>query len=164
MTSMPPSGAPLRIERTFAAPPAVVFDAWTSVSVLRLWWPAGPDWDTTDAEVDVRVGGRLRLVMRSPDGAEFGGEGHYVEITPPARLVFTWQWDTAELGTGAQLVEITFTENQDSTTTVVLINRGLTEAQEQSHFAGWQASFDNLDRVLSRETGTSAPTDQTVQR
>lgn len=149
MTGPPADDAPLRIERTFAAPAATVFDAWTSASVLRLWWPAGPDWDTTVADVDVRVGGRLRLVMRSPDGTEFGGEGRYVEITPPTRLVFTWQWDAAELGTAEQLVDVSFTENADQTTTVVLINRGLTEAEKQSHLEGWQASFDNLDRALA---------------
>ena len=163
MTGMPPSDAPLRIERTFAAPAATVFDAWTSAGVLRRWWPAGPDWDTTVAEVDVRVGGQLRLVMRSPDGAEFGGEGRYVEITPPTRLVFTWQWDKPELSTAAQLVEVSFTENPDSTTTVVLINRGLTESEQQSHREGWQASFDNLDRVLSEDAGDAAPrSDQAV--
>jgi uncharacterized protein YndB with AHSA1/START domain len=165
MTGTPPSDAPLRIERTFAAPAATVFDAWTSAGVLRRWWPAGPDWDTTVAEVDVRVGGQLRLVMRSPDGAEFGGEGRYVEITPPTRLVFTWQWDKPELGTAAQLVEVSFTENPDSTTTVVLINRGLTESEQQSHREGWQASFDNLDRVLSDDAGDAAPrSDQAVQQ
>jgi uncharacterized protein YndB with AHSA1/START domain len=164
MTTMLPGGAPLRIERTFAAPAAVVFDAWTSADMLRRWWPAGPDWVTTVAEVEVRVGGRLRLVMRSPDLTEFGGEGQYVEISPPTRLVFTWQWDTADLGTAAQLVEITFTENQDLTTTVVLINRGLTEADVRSHLEGWHASFDNLDRVLSGDAGPGAPTDGAVRR
>jgi uncharacterized protein YndB with AHSA1/START domain len=156
MTGMPPTGPPLRIERTFAAPAAAVFDAWTSAGVLRQWWPAGPDWDTTVADVDVRVGGLMRLVMRSPDGAEFGGEGRYVEITPPTRLVFTWQWDSRELGTAAQLVEVTFTENPDLTTTVVLINRGLSESEQQSHLEGWHASFDNLDRVLSDSGGGTA--------
>jgi uncharacterized protein YndB with AHSA1/START domain len=156
MTGMPPTGPPLRIERTFAAPAAAVFDAWTSAGVLRQWWPAGPDWDTTVADVDVRVGGLMRLVMRSPDGAEFGGEGRYVEITPPTRLVFTWQWDSRELGTAAQLVEVTFTENADLTTTVVLINRGLSESEQQSHLEGWHASFDNLDRVLSDSGGGTA--------
>jgi uncharacterized protein YndB with AHSA1/START domain len=165
MTGIPPSDPPLLIERTFAAPAAAVFDAWTSASVLRRWWPAGPDWDTTVADVDVRVGGLLRLVMRSPDGAEFGGEGRYVEITPPTRLVFTWQWDSAELGTAAQLVEVSFTENPDKTTTVVLINRGLTESEKQSHLEGWQASFDNLDRVFAESAGdTTSPSDRAVQQ
>jgi len=151
------TGTPaLRIERTFAAPAAVVFDAWTSVDVLRRWWPAGPGWDTPVAEVDARVGGRLRLVMRAPDGAEFGGEGGYVEIDRPRRLVFTWRWDGTELPAGEQLVEVTFTENEDATTTVLLVNRGLSAAERESHSEGWQASFDNLDAVLSQDAGRPA--------
>jgi uncharacterized protein YndB with AHSA1/START domain len=156
MTSDERERNPLRIERTFAAAAATVFDAWTSVEVLRLWWPAGPGWETPVADVDIRVGGRLRLVMRAPDGTEFGGEGRYVEISRPTRLVFTWQWDSVQLGARSQLVEITFTENADATTTVVLVNRGLTESDEQSHREGWQASFDNLDDILASSEATRA--------
>jgi uncharacterized protein YndB with AHSA1/START domain len=156
MTSDEYERDPVRVERTFAAAAATVFDAWTSVEVLRRWWPAGPGWETPVADVDIRVGGRLRLVMRAPDGAEFGGEGHYVEISRPTRLVFTWKWDTVQLGTQPQLVEVTFTENADKTTTVVLVNRGLTESEEQSHREGWQASFDNLDDILGSAEATHA--------
>jgi uncharacterized protein YndB with AHSA1/START domain len=145
----PPDPTVLRLERTFKAPARVVFDAWTSAEVLRRWWPAGPDWDTPVAEVDVRVGGRLRLVMRSPDGQEFGGGGEYVEITPPDRLVFTWTWD-GDWAEGAQVVEVDFAEQANGTTTVVMTNRGLEDEESQrSHRDGWQASFDNLDRVLA---------------
>lgn len=151
MRSDDPTHETLRIERTFAAEAAAVFDAWTSVEMLRRWWPAGPDWDTPEAEVDLRVGGRLRLVMRDPDGVRVGGEGRWVEITRPTRLAFTWRWDSADLGTQPQLVEVTFTENPDVTTTVVLLNRNLAEPDQQSHYEGWQASFDNLDGVLRGE-------------
>lgn len=146
------SGGPrvLRLERTFGAPPGAVFEAWTSAEVLRRWWPAGPNWETPVAEVDVRVGGRLRLVMRSPDGAEFGGSGAFIEITPPQRLVFTWTWDGHEGHEGSQLVEVDFHERDDGTTTVVLTNRGLRdEESRQSHREGWEASFDNLEKVLT---------------
>jgi uncharacterized protein YndB with AHSA1/START domain len=52
----------------------------------------------------VRVGGSLRLVMRNPEGEEFGGSGEYLEITPPPeRLVFTWTWDGHEGHEGTQL-------------------------------------------------------------
>ena len=56
----------LRIERTFQAPAEAVFDAWTSEEVLRRWWHAEHDWETTEAEVDLRVGGVVRVVMRDP--------------------------------------------------------------------------------------------------
>jgi uncharacterized protein YndB with AHSA1/START domain len=146
----PPDPAPLRLERTFNASAAEVFEAWTSAEVLRRWWPAGSDWETPVAEVDVRVGGSLRLVMRSPGGEEFGGRGEYVEIIPPERLVFTWTWDGHEGHEGTQLVEVEFRGREDGTTTVVLTNRGLEdEESKRAHREGWEASFDNLDRVLA---------------
>jgi len=138
----------LRIERVFAAPVTEVFDAWTSVQVLRRWWPAGPGWDTPVAEVDARVGGRLRLVMRDTDGARFGGEGRYLLIDRPHRLSFSWRWDDAMPGVGVQTVDVGFTDNGDGTTTVVLTNSGLSAANEQDHREGWDASFDNLDVAL----------------
>jgi uncharacterized protein YndB with AHSA1/START domain len=140
----------IRIERTFRAPAQAVFDAWTSVEALRRWYPPGADWDTPVAEVDLRVGGRLRLVLRSPTGEEFGGGGEYREITPPTRLVFTWTWDRPDAGDGTQLVEVDFSERPDGSTKVVMTNRGLLdEATRESHRDGWEGSFDNLDRVLA---------------
>jgi uncharacterized protein YndB with AHSA1/START domain len=146
----PPDPDALRLERRFDAPADAVFEAWTSPDVLRRWWPAGSDWETPVAEVDPQVGGSLRLVMRSPDGEEFGGRGEYLEVKPPARLVFTWTWDGHELHQGTQLVEVDFEEHPDGTTTVVLTNRGIRdEESRRSHREGWDASFDNLDRVLA---------------
>jgi uncharacterized protein YndB with AHSA1/START domain len=147
----PPGPTAIRIERTFSAPARAVFEAWTSAEALRRWYPPGADWDTPVAEVDLRVGGRLRIVMRSPDGEEFGGGGEFREIAPPTRLVFTWAWDRPDVAEGAQLVEVDFSEDPDGTTTVVLTNRGLRdEASRESHREGWEGSFDNLERVLAR--------------
>jgi uncharacterized protein YndB with AHSA1/START domain len=146
-----PSGrSPLRIERTFAAPAGAVFDAWISPDMLRRWWPAGVGWDTPVAEVDPRVGGRVRLVMRDPAGNEFGGEGEYLEIVRPMRLVFTWRWDAATgLGTELQRVEVDFLQNPDATTTVVLVNHGIRDEETADHREGWQASFDNLEQAVA---------------
>jgi uncharacterized protein YndB with AHSA1/START domain len=143
-----PVRPPLRIERTFAADPERVYDAWTSADALRRWWPAGAGWTTPVAEVDVRVGGRLRLVMRDTDSTEFGGEGIYLTLERPHRLAFTWRWDDPALGSERQVVEVTFTANLDGTTTVVLTNTGLTEAQAEDHREGWELSFVNLDALL----------------
>lgn len=146
----PPDRSVLRIERTFTAQAESVFAAWTSVEVLRRWWHAGPDWSTPIAEIDVRVGGKLRLVMRNPEGQVFGGSGEFIEIEPPRRLVFTWTWDGHAGHEGRQLVEVDFQQGDDGTTTVVLTNRGLPdEESRRSHEGGWQESFDNLDRVLA---------------
>jgi uncharacterized protein YndB with AHSA1/START domain len=140
------SGHTLRIERTFQAPAQAVFDAWTSEEVMRRWWHAGHDWETTEAEVDLRVGGTLRVVMRDPQNdAEYGGGGRYTEIDPPRRLAFTWIWDGTDT---RQLIEIDF-EEAGGATTVRFTHRDLwNEEAVRSHEEGWNNCFDNLERTL----------------
>jgi uncharacterized protein YndB with AHSA1/START domain len=138
----------LRIERTFQAPAQAVFDAWTSEEVMRRWWHAVHDWETTVAEVDLRVGGSVRVVMRDPDtDNEYGGGGQYTEIDPPNRLAFTWIWDDNDTRT---LIELDF-EETDGATTVRFTHSALwSEEAVRSHEEGWTGAFDNLDRALAQ--------------
>ncbi len=141
-------GHRLEIERTFDAPAQVVFDAWTNEAVLRRWFHAGPQWETPTAEVDLRVGGRLRLVMRDPEaGEDHGAGGEYTLVDPPRRLAFTWRWDDQE--SERQLIELEFTERQGATT-VRMTSRGIaTQERRDDHREGWRLCFDNLDRALT---------------
>jgi uncharacterized protein YndB with AHSA1/START domain len=136
----------LRMERTYDAPAQRVFDAWTSEEVMRRWWHAGHDWETTEARVDLRVGGSLRVVMRNPhDGAEYGGGGEYTEVDPPTRLAFTWTWDD---DSRRQLIEIDF-EETEGLTKVRFTHRNLHDEESvRSHEDGWGKAFDNLARTL----------------
>ena len=136
----------LRMERTFEAPAQAVFDAWTSEEVMRRWWHVEQDWATTVAEVDLRIGGAVRVVMRNPhDDAEYGGGGRYTEIEPPHRLAFTWMWDGNDT---RQLIELEF-EETDGVTTVRLTNSDLWDEEAvRSHQEGWAGAFDNLERTL----------------
>jgi uncharacterized protein YndB with AHSA1/START domain len=142
------TGDTLRMERAFQAPAQAVFDAWTSAEVMRRWWHAEHDWETTVAEVDLRLGGTVRVVMRNPhDGAEYGGGGYYTEIDPPSRLAFTWIWDG---DTTRQLIELDF-EETGGVTVVRFSHSGLwNEAAVRSHEEGWGSAFDNLERTLAR--------------
>jgi uncharacterized protein YndB with AHSA1/START domain len=141
-----PGSLALRIERTFDASVQAVFDAWTNVDVLRRWWHAEHDWETPHAEVDLRVGGGIRLVMRNPvNGAEYGGQGEFTVVSPPTQLAFTWSWDDVP---GRQLIEVEFT-GHGSATTVVMTHHGIAEAARGEYLEGWQDSFDNLDRALA---------------
>jgi uncharacterized protein YndB with AHSA1/START domain len=137
----------LRIARTFDAPAEAVFDAWTSAEVLRRWFHVGPDWDTPEAEVDLRVGGRVRVVMRRPDGTEVGASGEYTEIDRPHRLSLTWSFDDDP--SNRQLIELSFSETGRSTT-VVMINSGIsTDGRRDAQHDGWHGCYDNLERVLA---------------
>ena len=138
----------VRMQRTFRAPAQDVFDAWTSVEVLKRWWHAEHEWETPHAEVDLRVGGAIRLIMRNPgDGSEYGGGGEYIAIEAPTRLVFTWRWDGDD-DSKRQLIEIDFIDHGD-TTTVVLTHTGLPGDETDDYVDGWQKSFDNLEVALA---------------
>ncbi len=136
----------LPIERTFQAPVERVFDAWTTKEVMRRWWQAEVGWETSVAEVDLRVGGEVRVVMRDPaKDADYGGGGRYTEIDPPRRLAFTWLWDG---DTRRTLIEIDF-EESDGATTVRFTHSGLWDEEAvRSHEYGWSNILDNLGRVL----------------
>jgi uncharacterized protein YndB with AHSA1/START domain len=136
----------LRMERTFQAPAQRVFDAWTSEEVMRRWWHAGHDWETPEAEVDLRVGGTVRVVMRNPHtGTEYGGGGRYTEIDPPARLAFTWIWDGDDT---RQLIELDFEETGGVTTVRFTHSNLWNEEAVRSHEDGWSRAFDNLQRAV----------------
>ena len=141
----------LRMERTFNAPAQRVFDAWTSPEVMRRWWHAEYDWETSLAQVDLRVGGAVRVVMRDPKtDFEHGGGGQYLEIDPPRRLVFTWFWDGNDT---RQLIEVDFAES-DGVTTVRFTHSDLwSEEAVRDHEGGWGRCFDNLERALSGTGG-----------
>jgi uncharacterized protein YndB with AHSA1/START domain len=141
------SGETLNIERTFQAPAQAVFDAWTNEEVLRRWFYGQPGWETPEAQVDLRLDGTVRVVMRNPqDGAEHGGGGHYTEIDPPTRLAFTWTWDRDE--DRETLIELDF-EEADGTTTVRFTHSNLRDEESvRNHEEGWTVCFDNLGRSL----------------
>ena len=138
----------LRIERTFDASVERVFEAWTSEEVLRRWLYGMPGWETPTAEVDLRVGGRIRIVMRDPlDRTEAGATGEYRVVDPPRRLVFTWVWD--DQPDRPQLIELEFSE-QEGATTVLMRNSSIpTVARWESQQRGWNVCYDNLDRLLA---------------
>jgi uncharacterized protein YndB with AHSA1/START domain len=137
----------LRIERTFQAPAEAVFRAFTNEEVLRRWWYTERGWETTEAEVDVRVGGVVRVVFRDPDkDVEYGGSGTYTEVEPPTRLAFTWSWDG---DTRRTLIEIDF-EERGGATIVRFTHSGLWDDEAlRAHDEGWTKLFDNLERALA---------------
>jgi len=141
------SGETLKIERTFQAPAQRVFDAWTSEEVMCRWFHGNHAWETPVAEVDLRLGGAVRVVMRDPvEDAEYGGGGHYTEIDPPNRLAFTWTWDDEDRET---LIEIDF-EETDGATTVRFTHSSLQDMEAvSSHEAGWNSALDNLEKALT---------------
>jgi uncharacterized protein YndB with AHSA1/START domain len=82
----------IEMRRFVKAPPELVYRVLTEGEFLRRWW--GPRrLETTECDVDLRVGGKWRIVHRAPDGAEFAFHGEFLELDPPHRRVSTWVYE-----------------------------------------------------------------------
>ncbi|WP_199714408.1 SRPBCC family protein [Micromonospora radicis] len=98
----------------FDAPARLVFAAFTRPDLLVRWYGAG-GWRLVECAVDLRVGGYWRFVSQGPDGQRMGQSGHYRQITPPHRLVYTELFDDQSYP-GETLVGHDFTELAGRTT------------------------------------------------
>jgi uncharacterized protein YndB with AHSA1/START domain len=87
-----PTDREIHVERVFDAPRDRVFAAYTDPKLIPEWW--GPRGTTTIVDrMDVEVGGAWRFVIRNEDGSETAFRGTIREITPPERIVQTFEWE-----------------------------------------------------------------------
>lgn len=102
-----PTDREIVMTRVFDAPRTLVFDAFSKPELLKRWFgPRG--WSLVVCEVDLKVGGGFRFVMRGPDGKDMGMRGVYKEIVPPERSVHMESFDDypGESQVTAVLVEL----------------------------------------------------------
>jgi len=88
-----PSDREILFTRTFDAPARLVFEALTRPEHVRQWWAPRSRGELLRCEIDCRVGGTWRLVMRASNGFEVGFSGTYLEVEAPTRLVQTEVFD-----------------------------------------------------------------------
>jgi uncharacterized protein YndB with AHSA1/START domain len=146
-----PSDLEIVITRSFNAPRRVVFEAWTKPEHVRQWY--GLKFLTMAVcEIDLRVGGRWRYVLRAPDGGEHGFTGEYKEVTPPERLVYSESYEALPPGHD-YLITSTFDEQNNKTT---LTSRMLYKTKEDrdGHVAsgmepGMRETLDRLEQFLT---------------
>jgi uncharacterized protein YndB with AHSA1/START domain len=102
-----PSDREVVLQRSFAAPRALVFRALTEPELLKRWYgPSG--WRLLVCEIDLRVGGEFHFVSERPNGRRVGQRGAYHELSRPARIVHTewWEdWNPGECLATLELIE-----------------------------------------------------------
>lgn len=134
------------VRRTISASPERLYRAFTSGDDLARWMsPVGH----AEVEVDVRVGGSLRVTMVG-EGRRIEHVGRFVELQPPHRLAFTWRSDY----TGGVETQVTVELNDGAapaTTDVVLRHELLPEAAQASHAGGWGTMLDRLSTMTRSE-------------
>src|SRR2546428_9607982 len=107
-----PTEREIVLTRVFNAPRSLVFDALTRPELLKRWFgPRG--WSLVVCEVDLRVGGAWRFVLRGPDGKDMGIGGVYREIVRPERSVHTESFDDYP---GESIVTTVLVEDRGRTT------------------------------------------------
>ena len=136
------------VTRTVNGPARLVFEAWTKPELFKQWWvPKSAGLSLLSCEMDVRVGGRYRLVFRHGDSTmEFFGT--YIEVTPHSRLV----WTNDEGGDAGQVSTVTF-EEKAGMTQVVLHDLypskdALDAAIASGSTGGFGETFEQLDELL----------------
>jgi uncharacterized protein YndB with AHSA1/START domain len=147
--------APLRVSRSFPAPRALVFKAWSSADHVKRWF-SPETYTVPEARVQMHVGGPFDVCMRSPGGQEHWSRGTFVEITPHDRLVIDMGVVDAE---GKPLfsarTEVTFSDDvvgtrMDVVQTYVFANPAMASPMVAGAPEGWRTTLDKLEKEISR--------------
>jgi uncharacterized protein YndB with AHSA1/START domain len=138
----------LALKRNYPVAPEKVWRAWTDPQALRKWWGPGGNDPVSVAELDVRVGGRFRIVFGGAEGREHECAGVYREVVPDRKLVFTWCWPNSTPDRVSQ-VTIFFKPVAGGTDLEFLHEQFFDEAARDGHQRGWSVSLVKLERFLA---------------
>jgi uncharacterized protein YndB with AHSA1/START domain len=125
----------ITVETLVKAPIANVWGAYTTPEDIKQWNTASDDWHTTQASVDLRVGGAFSSRMEAKDGSfGFDFAGSYTRIVPNALIEYAF-------GDRVGLVE--FAPGEAGVTVRVTFDAEATHSVEQQR-QGWQAILNNF--------------------
>jgi uncharacterized protein YndB with AHSA1/START domain len=136
----------LTLSRSYPVAPEKVWRAWTDPQAVRQWWGPGNE-PVSLAELDVRVGGRFRIVFGGPDGKAHECAGVYREVVPNRKLVFTWTWPNST-PERESLVTLTLRAVAGGTELLFLHEQFFDEAVRDGHKRGWTGALEKLGQFL----------------
>lgn len=154
----------LSFERTYEAPADLVWRAWTDPELLTRWW--GPDkTEVTDCEIDLRVGGEIRIVMEAGEamgkykGTRWPMVGTFTTVEPGSRLVYdarSWTEGEEDTTTIEHTNEVTISSKGSAT--VVRLEVTITHVGPKAKMAafgmkwGYKAQLGKLEELLASHT------------
>lgn len=137
------------VTRTFDAPARLVFEAWSKPEFFKKWWvPRSLGMTLRSCELDVRAGGKYRLVFGDDPANPMAFFGEYLEVVPNKRIV----WTNEEGGDAGSITTVTFEERDGGT---LLVMSELYPTKEALDAAGTGAqeamneTFGQLDELLA---------------
>jgi uncharacterized protein YndB with AHSA1/START domain len=131
--------ATFTIDRTYDAPPSRVFAAFADPKAKARWFVGPDDWQSSDHELDFRVGGREHVSGGPVGGPVHAFDATYYDIVPDERIVYAYDMhlDAAPMSVSVATIELT---PEGDGTRLVLTEMG--------------AFLDDLDVSAQREHGT----------
>jgi len=130
------------IKRVIKASPEDVFEAFTNPDIMAKWFYGMED-GTARVTNLLEVAGSYKITMCTSDGKEYVHVGEYMEITPPEKLVFTWNSDFAQ----DTVVTVHFRPVGEHTE-VTIEHEFLTADERENHRRGWTLCLGNLEKLL----------------
>jgi uncharacterized protein YndB with AHSA1/START domain len=137
----------LTLTRGYPVAPEKVWRAWTDPQAVAKWWGPAPGEPVSLAELDVRVGGRFRIVFGGPDGKAHECAGEYKEVVPNRKLVFTWSWPNST-PERVSVVTIVFEDLKGKTQLIFKHEQLFNEEVRDNHKRGWTGALDKLAAYL----------------
>jgi uncharacterized protein YndB with AHSA1/START domain len=150
-----PGDREIHVERVFDAPRERVFAVYTDPELIPQWWgPRGTE--TVVDEMDVRPGGRWRFVGRDSEGNEFAFRGVFREISPPERVVQTFEWEG--MPGHVSIDTAVFEDLGDGRTRIVSDSIFHLREERDGMIAsgmegGLNDTYDRLEELLARQAG-----------
>ena len=138
----------LTLSRHYPVAPEKVWRAWTDPQAVKRWWGPTPGEPVSLAELDVRVGGRFRIVFGGADGKMHECAGAYKEVVPNRKLVFTWSWPNSTPDR-ISVVTIEFRAAGKGTDLLFKHEQLFDEAARDGHKRGWSGALDKLAAYLA---------------
>lgn len=137
------------VTRTFDAPARLVFEAWSTPELFKQWWvPRSMGMTLRSCDMDVRTGGKYRLVFGDDPANTMAFFGSYLDVVPNQRIV----WTNEESGDAGSVSTVTF-EERDGKTLLVMSELYPTEEALEAAGTGAQEAmietFGQLDELLA---------------
>lgn len=140
MTDRSANHATFVIERSYPSAPASVFAAWASADAKAIWMD-DPDFksESTEGELDFRVGGHERFGGLSPDGTPYRYDATYFDIIASKRIVYCYEMYSGDERMSVSVTTVEFVPDAEGTRLTYT---------EQGVF------LDDIDKPEAREEGT----------
>ena len=145
---MPTTTVPaIVIRRTYSATPQEVYAAWTDPELMRQFMcPEDVTFD--NAQLDVRVGGKYRIVMNLPDSEKYVAYGVYKDVQPAKRLSMTWTWEENDKAEEHEtLLTIDLAPNGTGTDLTLTHEKLASQKSAEDHTHGWTSILEKLSNV-----------------